>query len=355
MLQHGEGPAMGALIHSFVYTRNAQRVDAGRQDPREPFPYRSDEVSFENAAVHLQGTLTIPSGSGPFPAVVLIPPAGPFNRDVLLLNHRIFLVIAAELSKKGIAVLRYDPRGRGKSTGTAAGASRSDLASDANAAVRLLRSRAEIDAKRIGVLGLGDGSRPAAIAAKNDPALTFLVLLSPPSLPASETFADRNLRNAKVSGRNYEEAEQQAVLDRKTVAAVIQQTDSASLHEKLKTILAGMPAEEMESRIKQFSSPAFRQMLTDDPRPEFRGLSSPVLALFGENDLNSPPQSIAAMRENLMSGGNARSEVRLIPGVNFMMQSSDTGLGREGNWAEETISPVVLDQVAAWIMAPPVK
>jgi pimeloyl-ACP methyl ester carboxylesterase len=152
-----------------------------------------------------------------------------------------------------------------------------------------------------------------------------------------------------VSGRNYEEAEQQAVLDRLTVAAVIQQTDSAALHEKLKTILAGMPADQMDSRIKQFSSPAFRQMLTDDPRPEFRGLSSPVLALFGENDLNSPPQSIAAMRETLKSAGNARSEVRLIPGVNFMMQSSDTGLGREGNWAEETISPLVLDQITAWM------
>jgi hypothetical protein len=76
------------------------------QEPKPPFPYRGEEVQFDNAAdkVRLAGTLTLPEGAGPFPAVVLISGSGPQNRDEFLLGHRPFLVLADHLTRHGVAV-----------------------------------------------------------------------------------------------------------------------------------------------------------------------------------------------------------------------------------------------------------
>ena len=117
--QGGGAGALGQMIHTYVYTLNAQKVDAGRQDPVKPIPYTEEEVSFENKAaeIRLAGTLTIPQGTGPFPAVALIPKSGPMDRDERILNHRPFLVLADYLTRAGIAVLRTDVRGVAQSGG----------------------------------------------------------------------------------------------------------------------------------------------------------------------------------------------------------------------------------------------
>ena len=159
LLQHGDGPVLNEMIHSYVYTLNAQKVDAGAQEPQRPVPYREESISFSSPAVgiSLDGTLTVPEGKGPFPALVLVQPMGPFDRDEPLLNHRPFLVLADYLARKGIATLRYDVRGVGKSGGKFAGATRNDMAGDVKAATAYLRSRPEIDAHGIGLLGHIDG------------------------------------------------------------------------------------------------------------------------------------------------------------------------------------------------------
>src|SRR5262249_30250186 len=109
LLHHGNaGGALGQMIHTYVYTLNAQKVDAGRQDPVKPLPYTEEEVSFENpaAGIRLAGSLTIPQGTGPFPAVVLIPKAGPMDRDERILNHRSFLVLADYVTRARVGVVR---------------------------------------------------------------------------------------------------------------------------------------------------------------------------------------------------------------------------------------------------------
>src|SRR5512137_282753 len=129
------------------------------QEPKPPFPYRSEHVSITNAAGQavLDGTLTLPEGAGPFPAVILITGSGPQNRDEEIFGHKPFLVLADHLSRRGIAVLRYDDRGVGKSTGNLATATSEDLAGDAWAAWQMLSARPEIDPKRIGLLGHSEG------------------------------------------------------------------------------------------------------------------------------------------------------------------------------------------------------
>ncbi|MEO8369382.1 MAG: alpha/beta fold hydrolase [Candidatus Solibacter sp.] len=355
LLQRGEGSALNEMIHSYVYTLNAQKVDAGPQEPQRPFPYREETVSFlsPTGGISLSGTLTVPEGKGPFPALVLLQPLGPFDRDDPLLNHRLFLVVLADyLARKGIAALRYDVRGSGKSGGTFAGVKRDDLAGDVNAATAYLGSRPEIDAHGIGLLGHADGGRTAAMAAYRNPDVSFLAVLSMASAPASEACAERNLLNAEASGTSYAAAEQQVVTDRKVAALVAGETDSAILEMKLREVLTASGGDEdVTARRKQLTSPGFRNSMIDDPAKELRYIACPVLALYGKKDLYVPFSiHVPAMRKILQTAGNPRSEVRQFPDLNLLLQTADTGLAREAFWAEETMAPVALETIADWVL-----
>ena len=150
------------------------------QEPKPPFPYRAVDVQFDNATDHvtLAGTLTVPEGAGPFPAVILITGSGPQDRDEFLLGHRPFLVLADYLTRRGIAVLRYDDRGVAKSTGNFATSTTYDFKRDAAAAVDFLRTRPEIDAKRIGLCGHSEGGMIAPMVASEKPEVAFIVLMA---------------------------------------------------------------------------------------------------------------------------------------------------------------------------------
>ena len=354
LLQHGDGPALNTMIHSYVYTLNAQKVDAGLQEPQLPLPYRDEAVLFPSPTegISLSGTLTIPEGKGPFPALVLVQPQGPFDRDAPLLNHRPFLVMADYLARKGIAVLRYDVRGVGKSGGKFAGVTRNDLAGDVKAATAYLRSRPEVDAHGIGLLGHADGGRTAAIAADRNPDVSFLAVLSMASVPGGEAFAERNLLNAEASGGTYAAAEEQARQDRKVAALVAGETDSRILEKKLREVLTeGNAPEDVTARVQQLMSAGFRNSLIDDPSRELRNITCPVLALYGEKDWSVPSSiHVPAMRKILQSTGNPKSEVRQFPDLNLLLQTTDTGLGREAFWAEETMAPVAMETIAAWVL-----
>src|SRR2546423_366011 len=125
------------------------------QDPVKPYPYREEELTYENKAqgVTLAATLTIPLGKGPFPSVVLITRSGPQDRDETLLGHRPFLVLSDYLTRKGIAILRADDRGVGKSTGSFGKATTADFSTDAEAGVAYLKTRPEADQHKIGLIG----------------------------------------------------------------------------------------------------------------------------------------------------------------------------------------------------------
>ena len=174
--QHG-------MTFSFLLERGAGEKAERPQDPKPPFPYRAEEVTFANGDIILAGTLTLPEGEGPFPAVVLLTGSGSENRNEEVFDHRPFLVIADHLSRHGIAVLRYDDRGVGGSSQGPQGATTADFAQDALAAVAFLRERPEIVPDRIGLLGHSEGALIATIAASRSSDVAFLVFLGGPGVP----------------------------------------------------------------------------------------------------------------------------------------------------------------------------
>ena len=129
------------------------------QTPVPPFPYEAKDVHYVNTAdnTNLAGTLTIPSGSGKHPAVLLISGSGAQDRDETIFGHKLFFVLADHLTRRGIAVLRVDDRGVGGSSGSTMNSTSEDLAGDVAAGMDFLKKQSEVDGKRIALLGHSEG------------------------------------------------------------------------------------------------------------------------------------------------------------------------------------------------------
>jgi hypothetical protein len=325
------------------------------QNPVKPYPYREEEVSYTDkaAGATLAGTLTIPAGKGPFPAVLLIVGSGPHDRDESLMGHKPFLVLADYLTRKGIAVLRADKRGIGKSTGDYASATTAGFAGDAEAGVAFLRTRAEIDPHRIGLIGHSEGGVIAPIVAVQDPQVAFIVLMAGTGVPGDQIIVEQSRLIAEASGESKEKAAANAVKEREMLDLVEKEKDDAALDKELrqKLLADGVPEGQIAAQIKVATSPWFRYFLTYDPATALRKVACPVLALNGEKDLQVPPAlNLPAIRKALEEGGNKRFETDELPGLNHLFQHAKTGSPAEYGEIEETIAPVALDKMATWIL-----
>jgi hypothetical protein len=324
------------------------------QNPVKPYPYREEEVTYANKAAGnvLAGTLTIPPGKGPFPAVLLISGSGPNDRDETVFGHKPFLVLSDYLTRKGIVVLRVDKRGVGKSTGDLAHATTADFATDAEAGVQYLKTRAEADPRRIGLIGHSEGGTVAPMLAAGDPGVRFIVLMAGPGVPGDQIIVEQGRLIEEAAGATKEKAAQDADKQRELFALVEKEKDDAVLGKELREKLAGrVPDAQIDVAIQQLTSPWMRYTLTYDPATALRKVACPVLALNGEKDLQvSAAQNLPAIKKALEEGGNKQIEIDEMPGLNHLFQTAKTGSPTEYAQIEETISPVALDKVASWIL-----
>jgi hypothetical protein len=324
------------------------------QNPVKPYPYREEEVTYASRAAGNRpaGTLTIPPGKGPFPAVLLISGSGPNDRDETVFGHKPFLVLSDYLTRKGIVVLRADKRGIGKSTGDLAKATTADFATDAEAGVAFLRSRPEADPRRIGLIGHSEGGTIAPMVAAGDPGVRFIVLMAGPAVPGDQLLVEQGRLIDEAAGATKEQAAEQAVRQRELFTLVETEKDDAVLEKELRAKLAGqVPDTMMSAAIKQLMSPWTRYTLTYDPATALRKVVCPVLVLNGEKDLQVPPAlDLPAIKKALEDGGNKHFEIDELPGLNHLFQTAKTGSPTEYAVSEETISPVALDRIAAWIL-----
>jgi pimeloyl-ACP methyl ester carboxylesterase len=324
------------------------------QNPKKPYPYREEEVSYDNkaAGIRLAATLTVPPGNGPFPAVVLITGSGPQDRDESLLGHRPFLVLADYLTRQGITVLRADDRGIGQSGGNFATATTADFATDAEAGVAYLKTRPEADPQKIGLIGHSEGAIIAPMVAARNPDVAFLVMMAGSGVPGDEILVAQVLLISEASGRSHAQAEQSAAEEREILALVKQEKDNAVLEKELREKLAGkIPEARLGVQIKALDSPWFRYFVEYDPATALRRVTCPVLAITGEKDLQVPPkQNLPAIRKALEAAGNKNFEVVELPGLNHLFQTAKTGAPSEYAEIEETMSPVAIEKIASWIL-----
>jgi pimeloyl-ACP methyl ester carboxylesterase len=361
--------AKTAITGSWTQNNVEQKLDFRRSDqllelvrpqnPVKPYPYKEEEIAFPNgkAKISLAGTLTLPRAPGPFPAAVLLSDSGPHDRDESIVGHRPFLVLADHLTRKGIAVLRFDKRGIGKSTGDYVNATTEDFAGDAEAALAYLKTRKEIDPKRTGLIGHGEGGMIAPLVAAHSSDVAWIVLLAGPGLNGEDTLLLQSELILKTAGVDDEQIAKTREFNKQTYALVRQEKDTATLQAKLRDLVensgmsASLPPVALQSQVRLMVSPWFRFSLDYDPVPTLQKTMCPVLALNGEKDLQvAPKENLAKIQKALQDGGNKDFQTAELPGLNHLFQHSPTGSPTEYGSILETMAPEALNAVSDWVL-----
>lgn len=357
-----QGPAKLPL----VLERQTEAIQLNRpQEPKEPFPYRQEEVRFKNEAaeISLAGTLTLPEGDGPFPAAVLISGSGPQDRDESLMGHRPFLVLADHLTRQGIAVLRYDDRGVAESEGDFAAATSLDFADDVRAAVSFLEARKDI--ADVGLVGHSEGGLIAPMVAADTEAVDFIVLLAGPARPGKRIMLDQTGLLFRGRGTPDARLAEMRSLQSKVFDLVPSSADGKVDEEAMKKgmgdlinlqsggALSGEQlATQVEAQIDTFDSPWFRFFLHHDPAPVLAKVKQPILALTGSKDFQVPAEdNLGHMEKVLKEAGHQDFETVEMPDLNHLFQTSETGLLEEYAKIEETFAPAALEKISSWISA----
>jgi pimeloyl-ACP methyl ester carboxylesterase len=358
----------GAGSAPMVFKRIAEVPKINRpQDPVKPYPYDEEEVVYENKkdAVKLAGTLTVPRGAGKYPAVILITGSGGQDRNETVAGHRPFLVLADYLTRKGIAVLRVDDRGRGGSGIGSPTETSENFAGDVLAGIEYLKSRKEINPKQIGLIGHSEGGMIAPMVAARSKDAAFIILLAGLGQTGEDVLYTQTELLQKAGGASQEvTAQTNAAL--KTIFGILRsEPDNKIAEQKVREAFTKQKnamgeddkktfaaiEESLLGRMTMFSSAWFRYFIDYDPRPTLKKVKVPVLALNGENDLQAAwKENLDLIAAGLKAGKNKDFTVRSFPNLNHLFQTSETGQLSEYDKIEETISPVVLETIADWIL-----
>ncbi len=333
------------------------------QEPKPPYQYIEKEVSIYNKVddIELSGSLTIPSETGVFPVVVLVSGSGPQNRDEELLGHKPFLVIADFLTKKGIAVLRYDDRGVGKSKGNFNTATTYHLANDAESAVEFLKKNNNIDTNNIGIIGHSEGGMIAPIVASRNKSVKFIVLLAGPGISGEKILLLQQVLISKAEGENEKQIEMNQNLNKKIYKVLKKEKDNTKASKKLRKIYEEFIekfepeqkvalASEKDVMIQHVTTDWFRNFLTFEPGNYLKKTKCAVLALNGEKDLQVPADiNLNAIEKHLKIAGNNNYVIKKYPNLYHLFQNTKTGALSEYGKLEETFSENVLEDIFKWI------
>lgn len=343
------------------------------QVPAKPYPYREEEVLYRNAdsSIQYSGALTFPKSGHSFPAVILITGSGQEDRDETLFGHKPFLIIADYLTRRGIAVLRVDDRGIGRSTGEVRRATSEDFAKDVMASIRYLKSRPGIDTTKIGLVGHSEGGLIAPMVAAQSRDVAFMVLLAGPGVNGRETLASQVRHGGLLSG--YSDTAVNALvalngqlaafsmdmrsLDRdllEGVDEVFRNWKKTQSPETLHTLDLDTEQKSnayLRSFMSRLRQPWMQFFLHYEPSTALKQVKCPVLALNGSKDWQvDAAVNLAAIKQALEAGGNRQYETRVLPGLNHLFQTAQTGASSEYAQIEETFSPEALRIMGDWIV-----
>ena len=321
------------------------------QTPKEPFSYHSEEVTFQNAddGVTLAGTLTWPASGARCKAVVLVSGSGGQDRNNTFSEHKTFFVLADYLARHGIATLRVDDRGVGKSGGNLKESGLPDADADAVAAVNYLKQRPEINADSVGVIGHSEGAFVAfSMAARKE--VPFIITLAGGGVSGSELLLMQRAALLRASGVKEDFIEKYNNYMRQAQDIVLQSGDAATCERKLTELFNGTPlAGQAAATTQQLYNVAKIELLKYNPEWDFPEITCPVLALNGDKDCQVPVENLEFIRKGISENGNTQVKTIVFPGMHHMFQPAVTGSPVEYSDIEETIAPAVLQEIVNWL------
>jgi dienelactone hydrolase len=299
----------------------------GRPPQRAPRRtlYRSEQLGFYNGSIRLSGTLLLPNGPGPHPAVVMVHGSGPATRDGLRPWADVY-------ARSGYAVLIHDKRGTGASTGNWARATFDDLAGDALAAIAYLRSRAEIDPAQVGLHGMSMGSWVAPLAAERSGQVAFVIVESASALTPLEHERNRVQHQLRADG-----------FSREVVARAL-----ALMDQKFEVARTGQGWDDLQAQMRRAAEEGWanyvnppqtleslqwhwQHVLSYDPMPALQKLACPVLVLYGGLDSIVPPDLNRARMQSVLEKSRTRDvTIKVFDRANHSFLEAVTGGRREG-------------------------
>ncbi len=372
VLAKGSQAAFGEVVNAAVNPMLLGIALVGQHDePDEELPYRAEDVTFDSQGRALAGTLTVPAGDGPHPAILLISGSGAQDRDGVnpsLAGYRPFRWLADHLTREGIAVLRFDERGTGASEGDHAAATSADFALDNEAALDHLRNRADVDAAQVGLLGHSEGGLIAAMIAARDPDVAFVVSMAGPALPYSDVVVKQTERILQATGASdavvAASVARQRTLVELAVAEAWDEMD-ALLVEIMLEQLEALPEDQRAglgdleafaraqaaTQLDSFRNPWMRFFLTYDPAQDWAQVTVPVLALYGGLDAQvDVAQNQPVMEAALAEAGNADATTEVFETANHLFQEAVTGGPDEYLTLEMQFAPGFMETISGWLL-----
>lgn len=359
----------GGITRAFTLTRSAEEAKKEEEKPKKPLPYNLEEVTFQNGDLKFTGELMRPKKEGKHPAVIMITGSGPQNRYVeTFFGWKVFQDIADHFVRNGLAVLLYDDRGMGGSSGNVWESTTADFATDALAAVKYLQSRRDINPKQIGLCGYSEGGIVAPLAASQSDDVAFIILMSGSGHKGREVL----LVQGELIARANKTPEDTIKKNLENARKIFDLIDKGEPIENLKGIFADIAAEELaamdeekrkdisdpekflksmqEKLMKPFTRPWFLYFLTYDPLPALKKVKCPTLLLYGELDLVVPAEmNRKAMTAALEEGGNKDFKAKIFPKANHFFQEATTGSPREYAKLPKKFVPGFLELMTDWM------
>lgn len=337
------------------------------QEPKKPYPYDEEEVGYENKkdGVHLAGTLTLPRGKGPHPAVLLITGSGPQDRNGTVFGHHPFLVLADYLTRHGIAVLRVDDRGTGRSDLGPLTATSENFAGDVRTGVEYLKSRKEINAKQIGLAGHSEGGMIAPMVAVSSPDVAFVVIIAGLGQTGGDIILKQNELSLRANGASADQTAQTLIALKRIFAILKEQPDGTLVRRRVDEALTQQVSQMSEAQKQAFAPvaanlkggldafliPWTRFFIAYDPRPTLMKMTVPVLAINGELDQQvAAKKNLELIAAALKDGGNKDYTTVVLPKLNHLLQTSQTGALSEYGEIQETFAPIALETITNWIV-----
>ena len=350
------------------------------QTPTPPYPYKSEEVIYSNADKSIQfgATFTVPLPDpnveyfrAPiYPVVLLITGSGPQDRDETIFDHKPFAVIADHLTREGIAVLRVDDRGVGKTTGNFSKSTTADFANDVKAGIDYLKTRLDVDTNSIGLIGHSEGGLIAPMVAFTRKDVHFIILLAGPGFKILDMMEQQSADIMASAGISNSDITQYRPLYKNMVTTVLHAKDSATASKQAMAIFKkwqrGKSASTVKNTtgvedekgivvftnafIKQLSNPWFKYFMQMNPEDYLSKTNCPVLALNGEKDIQvSAKPNLAGIKKALEKNKNKNFRTQEMPGLNHLFQHCKKCTVQEYEELEESFDPATLQLITHWI------